>query len=169
MPTIDTSASSCWYRVCCELQQCSFVHSSSNACSFAACLSPLKLLEHSSCLSTPMPQIFNPHPLVPSQHLILRILLHPLRTSCRTSLWAARSRSCSSLRWRASPITCTLGLWRWADENEVNCDGLVEELGVVGSVDCGAGFVQGWVFDECVTLFDLLASILSSFDQTNNP
>lgn len=31
-------------------------------------------------------------------------------------------------------------------------DGLVEQLGVVGAVDGGAGFLEGWVLDQGVTL-----------------
>lgn len=38
-------------------------------------------------------------------------------------------------------------------EGEVDVDGLVEELGVVGAVDSGAGLLEGGVLDECVALW----------------
>lgn len=39
-----------------------------------------------------------------------------------------------------------------AHEGEVDVDGLVEKLGVVGAVDGGAGLLEGGVFDEGVAL-----------------
>lgn len=43
-------------------------------------------------------------------------------------------------------------LWRRAYKGKVDVDGLVEQLGVVGAVDGGAGFLEGGVFDESVAL-----------------
>lgn len=40
-----------------------------------------------------------------------------------------------------------------AHEGKVDIDGLVEELGVVGAIDGGAGLLEGGILDECVALW----------------
>ena len=41
---------------------------------------------------------------------------------------------------------------RGADKSKVHRDGLLKELSLVGTVDGGAGFFEGGVFDEGVSL-----------------
>lgn len=53
---------------------------------------------------------------------------------------------------RASAAAFGAGVGRRAHKGEVNVDGLVEELGVVGAVDGGAGLVEGGVLDKRVAL-----------------
>lgn len=53
---------------------------------------------------------------------------------------------------RAAVVVAVVLAGRGAYEGEVDGDGLLEELGLVGVVDGGAGFVEGGVLDQSVAL-----------------
>jgi hypothetical protein len=46
----------------------------------------------------------------------------------------------------------SLGGWRWPYESEFDGNLLLEELVVIGALDCSLCFIEGGVFDEDVTL-----------------
>lgn len=65
----------------------------------------------------------------------------------------------------AAAAAAALTAGRGADEGEVDVNGLVEELGLMGRVDGGAGLGKGGVLDKCVALVreEVLVSGASHF------
>lgn len=53
---------------------------------------------------------------------------------------------------RAAAVVLAAGVGRGPHEGEVDLNGLVEQLGLVGAVDGGAGLGERGVFDQCVAL-----------------
>lgn len=53
---------------------------------------------------------------------------------------------------RAAAVVLAAGVGRGPHEGEVDLDGLVEQLGLVGAVDGGAGLGERGVFDQRVAL-----------------
>lgn len=52
----------------------------------------------------------------------------------------------------ATTAVLAASVGRWAHECEVDLDGLVKQLGLVGAVDGCAGLGERGVFDQCVAL-----------------
>lgn len=72
----------------------------------------------------------------------------PAPTAAATPTTTTTSSS-SATTVAARALAC---VWWRPHKGKVNVDGLVEELGLVGAVDGGAGFLEGIVFNESVTL-----------------
>ncbi len=65
---------------------------------------------------------------------------------------AAASSSGSSLRgWSASSALA----WWWSNESKVNLNCLIQQFRVVCTINCSSGFVQGWIFDQRITLWHI--------------
>lgn len=63
---------------------------------------------------------------------------------------AATPTSSSSLRWWSSSSALA---WWWSYESEINLDCLIQQLGIVRTINRLACLVQSWVFDQRIALF----------------
>lgn len=109
-----------------------------------------------------MPNQYSPYGLASSSlvsHPGANTLIVPITSAARapaptalpTTATATATSSPATVAGAAGAVlACVRGR---AHEGEVDVDGLVEELGVVGAVDGGAGLLEGGVLDECVALF----------------
>ena len=67
------------------------------------------------------------------------------------AVWAAAAATAASAAVGLATSPATLAR-RGPDESEVDEDGLLEKLGIMGAIDGSAGLLEGGVFDESVAL-----------------
>lgn len=82
-------------------------------------------------------------------------LVHPISiTTARRAPATAAVPPCAAANAiaGAKPAAILAGIGRRPHKGKVDVNGLVEQFGVVGTVDGGAGFLEGWVLNQCVTL-----------------
>lgn len=76
----------------------------------------------------------------------------------------AIARAVASAAASASTCAASVGLaGRWSHKGKVDLDSLVEELGLVGAIDGGAGLFEGRILNQCVTLLRWPGNMISYF------
>jgi hypothetical protein len=85
---------------------------------------------------------------------LLPSLLIPSFNDIIPTSWTATPSSRSPLRrWTSST------LWRRSNERKVYLNSLIQQLRVVRSINCSSSFVQGWIFNQRVTLCNRIVSL----------
>lgn len=97
-------------------------------------------------------------------HLTIPIPIPIPSTGRAPASTAVPPRTAANAIAAARPAAVFAGVGRRSHKGEVDVDGLVEQLGVIGAVDGSAGFLEGWEFDECVSLVITLATLYTRHD-----